>query len=179
MSIIHCVFLIFQFQFLHIYAQTTNNDDVDNYHQDCFIIDDFLNLDVYPADINRFSVSIKRGLWECTKSLLKKINAESSTSNSNMDVSNIFDMETRSMLQDISALKLLITASKPIHTHTIAPAFQWAQSPNEIFISIKFAHKLDAPATLNVESQVIVMANKTLYVKASDGKKVFLLDMEL
>ena len=30
-------------------------------------------------------------------------------------------------------------------------AFQWAQGGNEVFINVKFSHKIDAPATLNVE----------------------------
>ena len=35
----------------------------------------------------------------------------------------------------------------------ISPAFQWAQSRDYILINVKFAHKLDTPATLGVKSK--------------------------
>ena len=36
----------------------------------------------------------------------------------------------------------------------MAPAHQWAQSGDELFVSVKFAHKWDAPATLVGENDV-------------------------
>lgn len=60
----------------------------------------------------------------------------------------------------------------------IQPAFQWAQSGNDIFINVKFAHKIDAPATLNVEVSNVSMTENKLVLSATDGRKIFTLDLE-
>ena len=39
-----------------------------------------------------------------------------------------------------------------IHYQTIYPAFQWAQSRNNIFIEIKFAHRHDSPGCLDMKN---------------------------
>ena len=39
-----------------------------------------------------------------------------------------------------------------IHYQTIYPAFQWAQSLNNIFIEIKFAHRHDSPGCLDMKN---------------------------
>ena len=61
----------------------------------------------------------------------------------------------------------------------VAPAFQWAQSPNEILLNVKFSHKLDAPATLNVEATNVTILSNQLILQASDGRKKFNLQLEL
>jgi len=53
------------------------------------------------------------------------------------------------------------------------PAFQWAQGGNEIFINVKFSHKIDAPATLNVEPTKVNLTSHELELQASDGRKNF------
>ena len=59
----------------------------------------------------------------------------------------------------------------------ISPAYQWAQSPDEIFLSIKFAHKLDTPGALNVEAKNVTLLPHLLELHAADGRKSFRLSV--
>lgn len=74
-------------------------------------------------------------------------------------------------------MKAVLDKTLPINT--VSPAFQWAQSPEELFISVKFAHKLDAPATLNVEAENVTVNSRTVILHASDGRKRFYLEIPL
>ena len=59
----------------------------------------------------------------------------------------------------------------PTHMTSISPAFQWAQSVDTIFIGVKFAHKLDTPATLGVEVESFDVTDSTLTLVASSKTK--------
>ncbi|EGB08781.1 hypothetical protein AURANDRAFT_25988, partial [Aureococcus anophagefferens] len=72
----------------------------------------------------------------------------------------------------------------------MAPAHQWAQSGGEIFLSVKFAHKWDAPATLmlfrnararntHVEATLNHPFAAQVVVKASKAEKRFVLEVPL
>lgn len=43
-------------------------------------------------------------------------------------------------------------AASPAVPAGIAPAFEWAQSPDALLLQVKFSHKLDTPATLGCEA---------------------------
>ena len=61
----------------------------------------------------------------------------------------------------------------------MAPAHQWAQSGDELFVSVKFAHKWDAPATLVGENDVesVEFTEELVTVRARKGSKRF--DLEI
>jgi hypothetical protein len=64
----------------------------------------------------------------------------------------------------------------------ISPAFQWAQSRDYILINVKFAHKLDTPATLGVKSKggADITEKGLVFEAASKTKnKRFRLDLKL
>jgi hypothetical protein len=61
----------------------------------------------------------------------------------------------------------------------IPPAFQWAQSSTDVLLNVKFSHKIDAPATLNVEPVNVTITDNYLYLHASDGTKHFGLELNL
>jgi hypothetical protein len=117
------------------------------------------------------SLAMNRGLWKCAKEIARL------ASEARVDVRSVFDLETRTINKEISLLKGVIESNLPMNT--INPAFQWAQSVSDIFLNIKFAHKLDAPATLNVEAQNVTLDPQSLALRASDGRKLFVLDIEL
>ena len=85
------------------------------------------------------------------------------------------DQEYRQILKEISALKSTLESSLPMSV--VNPAFQWAQSPTEILLNIKFSHNIGAPATLNVEAQHVTLLEDRLLLRASDGRKQFNLDL--
>eukprot|EP00471_Norrisiella_sphaerica_P006365 CAMPEP_0184483008 /NCGR_PEP_ID=MMETSP0113_2-20130426/4614_1 /TAXON_ID=91329 /ORGANISM="Norrisiella sphaerica, Strain BC52" /LENGTH=506 /DNA_ID=CAMNT_0026863127 /DNA_START=348 /DNA_END=1868 /DNA_ORIENTATION=- len=65
--------------------------------------------------------------------------------------------------------------------HSISPAFKWAQSPDDVHLYIKFAHKIDAPAYNNfAKSNVQVQIEaRSVSMKASNTEKSYLLTLEL
>jgi hypothetical protein len=64
----------------------------------------------------------------------------------------------------------------------IAPAAEWAQSPDSIFLNVKFSHKLDAPATLGCEldgAPTFTSTGVKLFADCKEKRKAFLLDLSL
>ncbi len=90
-----------------------------------------------------------------------------------------FDNQKRLFTKELNDITRMIDLLQPIAT--IAPAFQYAQSLSEVLLNIKFSHKIDAPATLNVEPLNVTLTNEgKLYLLASDGaRKNFKLDLDL
>ncbi|RYG45279.1 hypothetical protein EON67_10760 [archaeon] len=72
------------------------------------------------------------------------------------------------------------TQKRAVGARGIAPAFEWAQSPDSLFLNVKFAHKLDTPATLGCESEGLQVSGKHLQFKAQCKKgKEFHLSLHL
>ena len=88
------------------------------------------------------------GNWKCAREIAEYAQKHG------VDCRNEFDLESRTITKEISALKAVLDKTLPVNR--VFPAFQWAQSPDDVFISVKFAHKLDAPATLNVIPELVV-----------------------
>lgn len=69
------------------------------------------------------------------------------------------------------------------HSDAIPPAFEWAQSSDAIFLNVKFAHKLDTPATLGCEAEAPQYPDggKTVRFRAhcKEKRKTFLLNLQL
>lgn len=65
----------------------------------------------------------------------------------------------------------------------IPPAFEWAQSPDSLFLNVKFAHKLDTPATLGcaLGDSDVKIEERSLSLRAACAaqKKVFSLGLSL
>jgi hypothetical protein len=81
---------------------------------------------------------------------------------------------------ELSGLKASVDKTGP-KSH-ISPAFRWAQSPNEVFVGVKFAHKLDAPMTSKkIIADNVTVTDTMVYLHASDpdGNKNFYLEIPL
>ena len=129
-------------------------------------------LQVYAAELNstcpsEFAGAIRSGLWECAKHIAEQ---------SEIDLRNILDLETRGIVKELADIKKHLESTLPMDE--INPAYQWAQSPDEIFLSVKFAHKLDTPGTLNVVAKNVTITDNFLYLFASDGRKNFKLSID-
>jgi len=68
-----------------------------------------------------------------------------------------------------------------VYVRRIGPAFEWAQSVNEIMLNVKFAHKLDAPATLGCKKEEVNINTTYLsfQVACKAKKKRFGLQLDL
>lgn len=75
------------------------------------------------------------------------------------------------------------TLAPPCSAAGIPPAFEWAQSPDSVFLNVKFAHKLDTPATLGcaLADKDVSLGDRALALRAEckAQKKVFALSLAL
>jgi hypothetical protein len=77
---------------------------------------------------------MRRGWWNCAEALASNTNAE--------DLHSVISLESRTITTRIGSLKTAVEAMrKP--SQLITPAFQWAQSPDSIFLNVKFSHKVE------------------------------------
>jgi hypothetical protein len=82
------------------------------------------------------------------------------------------------MQNQFAVIKSIIDRKQMQEIVFLSPAFQWAQSPDEIYLNVKFSHKLDAPATLNVQHNITFESDR-LFLIGSNGLKSFKLDLLL
>ena len=130
-----------------------------------------------PISALTFTSIVRNGFYECVKDIIAMYSANNKILD-NYSLKDVFDTESRFISKELNGIKTLIDntySMKIVH-----PAFQWAQSVNELFLNVKFSHKIDAPATLNVEpSNVSLSDTGYLYLDANDKKsKRFLLNVE-
>ena len=170
--IMHLLLLaVFICSILYTQGYEVLDEGSDASEQDCL---DLLTSDSFDASelkAKYIGYAMKRGFWKCAKELSHVANS------ARIDVRSVFDMESRVIAKEIKEIKSAIESSLPVSM--ISPAFQWAQSPTEIFLNVKFAHKLDAPATLNVEADSVNITDDYLYLNATDGRKIFTLNLDL
>ena len=65
---------------------------------------------------------------------------------------------------------------------TVSPAFQWAQSPEKVFLDVKFSHRFDSPGCLELASPFVNITETHLHVGAicsySSHRMKYQLDFE-
>jgi len=52
------------------------------------------------------------------------------------------------------------------------PAFQWAQSLSNIYLNIKYSHKMDSPGYLEIKNETVNITDNKVYL-SGDIVKVF------
>lgn len=102
--------------------------------------------------------SIARGWFDFAAMLIMECRRERKVGKTR----NVIFSATSTMQRGLKELKELV--QRPIlaagaQAVRIAPAFEWAQSPESIFMSVKMAHKMDTPATLDC-----VWSNATIVI---------------
>lgn len=117
------------------------------------------------------SLAMMRGWWDCAKEI---INA---AVKAGVSVDADFQLGSRFLTKQVSALKKELETGHRVQT--VSPALEWAQSPDEVFINVKFAHKLDAPATLDVVADNVTISGTALYLYAHRDSKHFELELPL
>jgi len=139
------------------------------------LLNEFENEKEMPSGIvhpRHLSAAMRRGWWSCAHRIVECL------SELNMSFENEFTMESRTINVQMNKLKSLVLSAKPIE-NSISPAFKWAQSGDELFLSIKFAHKLDAPATIDIQVEEVTFLKTGFVFKASKDHKSFQLELEL
>ena len=145
--------------------------------------------DCQPAETASFERAVRAGQWACALSSIQHFQAAHkhsiSKASSSGDISSSdgptrnallalkakLDLAKRQIDTEVAALHTAIAAAMPGATRvTITPAFEWCQSASHIYINVKFAHKLDAPATLNVETEAVELGERRVRLAAASTK---------
>ncbi len=73
----------------------------------------------------------------------------------------------------------LLTLSKGVTK--ISPAFQWAQSLDHVFLSVKFATRMDSPGCLDTFDKNISLGNNSfsMYISCRIDKQIFRYELDL
>lgn len=113
--------------------------------------------------------AFRRGDYDCAVAAAKATRGQ---------FENEVALELRTLEKTLKDIK---EALKPQSSSVLVPAYQWAQSGREVFVSVKFAHKLDAPATLVNQENIdeVAFGNRSVKVRASKSAKTFELALEL
>ena len=114
-----------------------------------------LNTGISKNFTDHVILAMKRGYWDCAKNALN-LKPDDVL---NLEFRNHFDIHHRQILKELTSLKSHIDSYQPLKV--VSPAFQWAQSPTEVFLNVKFSHKIDAPATLNVDATNVTITAGT------------------
>jgi hypothetical protein len=104
--------------------------------------------------------AMRLGWWACAEKLAESAAA----SGLSPDMASVVALEARAIAGKLSALRSALESALP-PSNIITPAFQWAQSPDSLFLNVKFSHKLDAPATLGVSVDSLEFTNDTIKLR--------------
>lgn len=89
--------------------------------------------------VERVRQSMRKGFWNLSAALIEHCRDR------RMDVSSAVYKEASDVSSRLKDLKSRLRKKSKV---SIAPAFQWAQTKETVYLSVKLAHKLDTPATL-------------------------------
>lgn len=116
--------------------------------------------------------AMKRGWWTVCDKLVEMAHATGIK-----NVESDIDMAVRKMNQEVKKLKDTIHSfQSPVKR--IIPAYRWAQSGSHVFLEVKFAHKIDAPAALNVKEESVNITAQGVEFAAVEGNKRFELTVD-
>ena len=114
---------------------------------------------------------MERGWWDVTSKLVKECRAR------DFKLSGQIYKAKSNLNKQLNIITNLLSGPSAL----ISPAFQWSQSKDYILINVKFAHKLDTPATLGVKSKgADIKSTELVFEAASKSKnKRFKLSLQL
>ena len=114
---------------------------------------------------------MERGWWDVTAKLVKECRAR------DFKVASPVYKAKSNLNKQLNIITNLLSGPSAI----ISPAFQWSQSKDYILIEVKFAHKLDTPATLGVKSKGadLKVTSLTFDAASKSKNKRFKLNLKL
>lgn len=114
------------------------------------------------------ATAMARGYWKTAEELIthsKTVRA---------DVTHAVYKSASSIRKQLKTLEEALNKRRSV-SKGIPPAFEWAQSPDSVFLNVKFAHKLDTPATLGCKATNVTIAPQsfTFVAECKSKRKVF------
>ena len=120
---------------------------------------------------------MERGWWTVSHKLLE------AAASAGVDLSSTVHQTASRIRNRLQALTDAITKTRGSSSSSvpsgIAPAFEWAQSPDALFLNVKFSHKIDTPATLGCEVTTANFSGDSVLFAADCKQKRFVLDLSL
>jgi hypothetical protein len=115
-----------------------------------------------------------RGFWGCSRAVLSLARAAKA------DISGTLHATRTRITSALTTLADSLNSEQQVHDN-IAPAYEWAQSVEHIFLQVKWAHKLDAPATLGCrpDEPAFEPAALTFRATCAEKRKAFSLTLAL
>lgn len=103
-------------------------------------------------------VAMDRGWWRTAKRLVTICRERG------LDVSHVVHQKASAVRRHLQ--ELMDTLAQPAASRSILPAFQWAQSKDAVFLSVKFSHRIDSPAHLDCIDDHVNVTATTLHLRA-------------
>ena len=121
---------------------------------------------------SHLATAMRHGMWDLVAELLDI------ASEAGMNLESDFQMESSRMQRRVSQLKAAL--KRPVkHKRSIVPATRWAQSAKDLYLWVKFAHKLDTPAMTDIKGGKADIGARRVTFSATNAQKRFSLELEL
>ena len=75
--------------------------------------------------------------------------------------------------------KLINALDNSASVQVVAPAYQWAQSPEMVYLDVKFSHRLDAPGCLEVKTPAVSISEHKITFTGSCARSTQRIKLEL
>ena len=109
--------------------------------------------------------SIGKGRWLLSEKLIK------ACLSNGFKVSSPIYKASGYIRKKLTEMQNLMSFKPEKTLKAISPALQWGQSADYLFINVKFAHKMDTPATLGVKTENVTITSHGLYLSAFSKTK--------
>ena len=121
---------------------------------------------------SQLATAMRHGMWDLTAELLDI------ASEAGINMESDFQMESSRLQRRVSQLKAAL--KRPIkHKRSIVPATRWAQSAKDLYLWVKFAHKLDTPAMTDIKGGKADIQTRRVTFSATNAQKRFSLELDL
>ena len=110
--------------------------------------------------------SIGKGRWLLSEKLIK------ACLSNGFKVSSPIYKASGYIRKKLTEMQNLMSFKPEKTLKAISPALQWGQSADYLFINVKFAHKMDTPATLGVKTENVTITSHGLYLSAFSKTKI-------
>ncbi|CAD2086202.1 co-chaperone p23, putative [Plasmodium vinckei brucechwatti] len=164
-----CIFTIYVLLFKNVLSKL-------NFQNEQLAIDFFESHKGHTVTKEEIVDGIEKSWFEVTNYLINESIKQGN------DFSNDIKIAVNEMKQKLDKL---LTASYSIKKiDTINASFQWAQSPEYIFLNIKFSHRWSSPGALKVKDEQIVSEKNKFFFSAYSNdpntvKKKYVVDIDL
>ena len=109
--------------------------------------------------------AMEQGRWELSEAIITECVAKG------VKVASSVYKAGSSIRKRVTEMQNLMSRKPKGKLNFISPAMQWGQNANFIFVNVKFAHKMDTPATLGVKSDNVTLSDFGLFFEATSKSK--------